>query len=233
MRRNGLNVPILCIVTYICVHVHVNVSSSRLTVSGNYAGVGVLSRLFTSCIWNREPKSIRRRTFWEKKDPEIWKFLRVNVTLQCSHLVKGKVVITKPVRERAISIGTVPIDNEAIRVCVVLPHSEVLPTCFYPWKEARSRWDFVPRNEGRNRQLSSRYRRRRCQQLQGTRKPLTIQYQSLQHVVLSEEGRQQCLQSNFHNQLLQTIQLYVARHDHARRSQAELPKGMRSPITIC
>jgi hypothetical protein len=46
--------------------------------------------------------------------------------------------------------------------------------------------------------------------------PLIIHTSHIQDVLLSEKSRQQCLQSNLNNPLLQTIQLYIARHDHTR-----------------
>ena len=83
----------------------------------------------------------------------------------------------------------------------------------------------------RNRQAhgssAPRYRSLPLRAAGNRREPLIIHTSHIQDVVLSEESRQQCLQSNINNSLRQTIQLYIARHDHTRRSQAELPEGMR------
>jgi hypothetical protein len=70
--------------------------------------------------------------------------------LQFSHRVKGRLTITKPIREREVSIGTAPIDNdnEDVGVCIVSYSLGSAPEIFYPWKEAPLSLGFCAEERG-------------------------------------------------------------------------------------
>lgn len=97
-------------------------------------------------------------------------------------------------KKKMSSIGSVPNDKIAY-----IRSSEALPILLLPLKRSTSKVALAVtlcRGTGSSR---SRYRRSKLAgKLQGTRSP-SLSIPVIHNVVLSEESRQQCLQSNFYN----------------------------------